>query len=338
MSLTTKILLSLWALTTFLFIGFIVYQQYQFNKGAEQIQNSLIEQKQLMGNIIRSQSQYVNKTDFDNFARDNKVNLDSIQKDLNSLGGKIDSINSVIFSSTGQNATGVSSSGTSPSPNPSSPDTIDCNGKTINCLKDPNGYFKNVQNLQLNEQFKGIAVPIGQVFFDASQDKPWGFDIKARKYQVNNVIAHTKTGQTVVYNNLNISTDGKDYSIPIDSSQTVENFPTASFSWFNPRIYLGISGSAGVGKGTVSAEFSPSISLQVMSYGKTTTSPDLSILQIGPTYNTINKTVGVELAPINYNIGQNIPGGLITNSYLGPVLGLDVQGQFYLGAGLRVGL
>lgn len=317
--------------------GFIAYQQYMFNKQSLEIQKSVIEMKQLKDDIIRSQSQYVNQKGFEDFVKQNNINLEAIQRDINSLDGKIIAINSLIASSKGQVVIGGGSTSTEPTPPPK---PVDCNDKTMNCVNDQFNYFGTIQKLQLNEDFGKVQVPIGEVGFAAGtpDNKPWGYKIRPRQYKVDNTIAHTGEGQTVVYNALTIKSGDDEYTIPITSSQTVERYPASTFSWWNPRIALGFSGAASFTSDSIKAEATPSLSVSIMSYGKTKASPDIRVLSVGAGYNMIDRRPALEGSPIQFNVGKAVSGTLLNNLYVGPTLGVNTAGSFQTGIGIQVGL
>lgn len=336
-----KILLIVIGILISVFAGIVFYQNYQFKKARLDIETLKIEQKQLTDNIIRSQSQYVNEQGFKKFIEQNQIKLDAIEKDVKSLNGQINAINVVEANSSGQNVNNIPSTHTIPSTNPSQPTVLNCNGQSVNCTQDPNGYFANIQKLKLDEKFGQVVVPVGEVSFDASKDRPWSYEVKSRKYKLTNTVAHTEAGQTVLYNSLEINTDGKDYTIPIASSQTVEKYPESHFSFWNPHIMLGISGSGSIptnATDSIKGELTPSIHLGIMSYGKTDLNPDLRILSVGLGYNSISKRPAAEISPIMFNVGKMISGKLMSNFYLGPVIGINTNGSVQVGAGLQVGL
>lgn len=320
--------------------GFIAYQQYMFNKQSVEIQKSVIEMKQLKDDIVRSQSQYVNQKGFDDFVKANNINLAAIQSDVSSLGGKITAINEVIVKSAGQIVSGVPSTTTGPSPHPVIV-SVNCLDKNLNCVPDKFNYFGTTQKLQLNEDFGKVMVPIGQVEFSAGSpdNRPWSYQIRPRQYKIDNTIAHTADGQTVVYNALTVKSGDDAFTIPITSSQTVEKYPDSTFSWFNPRIAIGFSGSASFSSSSVvMAEATPSLNISIMSYGKTRISPDIRVLSIGGGYDIVERRPALELSPIQFNIGKAVSGTLLNNLYVGPVLGVNTAGALQVGGSLQVGL
>lgn len=342
MTLTNKVLVGL---LIFIFVGtmlFVFYKEHQIAQTQTDIQNSLIAQKTLVDGIARSQSQYVSSADLQKFAEQNALNLKAIQDDLDALGGKIDAINSFSITTTAQNTTQIPSSSTIPNSNITTPPTVNCNGQNIPCPNtDSYGYQKNIQNLQLNEEFGTQLVPFGSVAFDASQAKPWSLSLPQRQYNINTVIAHKSDGQILTYNQMSIvsGVDGKEYNVNITKSQTVETYNNPSWSFLSPKLFLGVSGDVNLSNNPVKSEITPSVSIGLISYGKTTTNPDLSILQLGVGYQGISNTVGAEISPIQVNIGHLMNStSLITNTYLGPTVGVNTMGQVNVGAGIRVGL
>lgn len=336
MTFTTKLILIVSGILLFGLVGFIIYQQFEMKSMQQAINTSMIAQKQLSDDIVRSQANYVSKDDLNNFAKQNDLNLNAIKSDLNSLGASITGINHVDVSSTGQNQTNVASTSTTPNGNPSTVPTVDCNGKQIPCPNaDPFGYMHNVQHLELNEQFANATVPIGGVSFDASNSKPWSENIYPRTYSLNSVLATTQDGRHVVYNKLEITSNGKKTPIDIKNAQFVEQYPSPSFSFWNPRLVATGGGSVNVSHFNGSAN--AGIGLQIMSYGQTLYSPAISILQVGAVYETGTQKVAVVLNPVSFNMKALLPTGVVDSTYLGPSVQMDVGGNFFAGVNASVG-
>lgn len=335
MTITNKILIAIIAVLGVGGIIFFVYQAHLMRQQTQDIQNSVIEMKHLKDEVVRSQSQYVNQKGFEDFVKQNQVNLDAIQKDVKSLGGKIDAINVATATSQGQIGNNIPSTTTITT----NPPVKKCTGD--NCVEDKFGYYGTIQSLQLNENFGKVSVPFGQIsFYAGSQDnKPWGYQIPEREYKIANTIAHSASGQTVVYNALSIKSGDKNYEIPLAASNTVEIYPSPTFSWWNPRLAVGASGSIAIGSGALSGEATPSLSVSAMSYGKTKLAPDMRIISLGVGYNVIERAPSVEFSPIMLNVAKGITGGsLLSNVYLGPTVGLSTKGTFTAGIGFQVGL
>lgn len=324
MSLSTKILLILGAIITIGLLGIIVFKQFEISARQQAIEAQVVQQKELVDNIMRSQSSYATKDDIDKFIKDNGVNLQAIQDDLDKLHAEVTAVNSVVVTSNGQHINNVPTSSTgSKNPNPVDPSN-----------PDPNGYLSKQQNLDLNEDFSGTKVPIGQIGFSAWQKDPWSVNILPREYHVVNVLGTDENQRTYVYNKVTIKAGDKDYDIKISHAQTEQEYPEAKWSWFNPRLYMGADG--GVNIGSIKGEFTPSINVGVMSYGRYKTQPDFSILGVGVGYGTISKNAQLVITPVTYNIGKHIP--LMNNTYIGPSLQIGSNGDISVMTGVRVGL
>lgn len=336
MSLLNKILLIASGIIIVGLLGFVVYQQFEMKAMQTQITNSLVAQQTLLDGITRSSAQYATKNDLDAFAAANNVSLTAIQQNVATLGATISGMNNVVVSSGGQIATNLPSSNTTPNPAPPATTTVNCNGTLIPCPSDdPYNYTKAEQNLSLNETFGSSQVPIGTVGFSAWQSTPWQVNIAPRTYDVSNVIATDQSGKQYLYNQFNITTNGKTYSLPIKSAQFVQQYPAKTFSWWNPRLVMSVSGLADITK--PKADFAPGIGVGIMSYGNSLSSPNLSILQVGMGYAALTKTPTVSINPISYNVGKSIPGHLVDNTYIGPSIQMGFNGNFYAGAALSVG-
>lgn len=314
-------------------LGFVIYNQHQLGVQQTAIQTEQIAQRQLIDGVVRGQTTWATKDDIASLLAANGVNsaaLSAIQSDMSSVKASLTTANVVVVNSQGQNATGQPSSGTGPTnPNPPPPAASGCTDP------DPFGYMKAEQDYQLNEDFGTVKVPIGSVGFSAFQSAPWSVNIAARQYTVANVIGTDENQRNVVYNQVNIKEGDKTYNVPVASSTTEQVYPTAKFSFWNPRLLLGADG--GVNLTHVKGEFAPNINLGIMSYGQYKTTPDFSILEVGAAYQTVNKKAAVIVTPVSYNIGRKIFSPLMNNTYVGPSLMLGTDGSWTLGAGLRVG-
>jgi hypothetical protein len=307
-----------------------------------QIQSSVVAMQQLQDNITRSQSQFATKADIEAFANANQVNIDAIEQNINSLNATLSSINVVSVNSSGENTGNLPSTSTTPiTNNPTSP-TQPNNASVVACPNnDPYGYQSNVQNLALNEQFgspstASTSVPIGQVSFDAAQKQPWSVDLVPRQYTVVNVMATDPNGLHSVYNKFSIVESGKSYPVDITNAQYKEEYPTASMSWWNPHLLFAANAGVNISRTPISGEFNPSINVQLMSYGKTKTNPDISLLQLGLGYATVAREPTINVNPISFNIGNALSTSFIDNTYVGPSFAIGLNGNITIGAGISV--
>lgn len=324
MTLSTKILIWIGGVVLVGALGFIIYKQIENSNRQLAIESAIVEQKQLIDGIVRSQSQWTTQEDLKKFITDSGVNLKAIQKDLDKLHAEVSAVNVIVSNSIGQQQNNVPSI----NPGPNNPNPIDPNNP------DPFGYNQSQQNLSLNEDFGTIKVPLGSVGFSAWQEKPWSLNIKARDYQVASVIGTDENQRSYVYNKFTVKVDGKNYEIPIKTAITKQEYPTAKWSFWNPRLFIGIDG--GIGLTPIRGEFTPSLDIGIMLYGRYKTQPDFSILEVGVGYGTISKKPQLVITPVSYNFGKHIP--LMNNAYIGPSLHIGTDGNVGIMAGLRVAL
>ena len=328
-----KVLVAIGAILTFGALAFIIYNQVQIKNQQTAIQSQIVAQQQLVDGIVRSQSQYATKADMEKFASDNNINLKAIKDNLDSLSAQVASINVIVASSQGQSAGHIPSSSTGPD-NPT-PTTPTCKDGTPCPDADPYGYMKKQQNLALNEDFGTIKVPMGTVGFSAWQKEPWNVNIPPREYNVDTVVGTDDHERQYFYNKFTMKVDGKTYDVPIKTATTKQEVPSATWSWWNPRLFAGLDG--GMNFSHVSGEFTPHVSLGIMSYGQYKTTPDFSILEVGLGYGVVNKSAEVVITPVAYNIGKNLFSPLANNTYIAPSFQIGTDGSLGAGVGIRVG-
>lgn len=335
MKISTKILIVLGSILTLGLLGIIVYQQFQMKNQQSQIESQVIKQKELSDQLVRSQSQFATSKDVENFIKNNGLPLTEIQKDLGKLHAEVNSVNQVIIGSRGQIAVNLPSTNTSGPKNPTPPEQIKCSDGTLCPNPDPFGFMKNQQNLTLSENFGNTQVPIGSIGFSSWQKDPWSTNILPRTYTITSVVGLDENQRQIFYNKVRVRVDGKDYDVAISKAETQQMVLTSKFSFWNPRLFIGIDG--GISFGTnFRGDFVPNFDIGIMSLGKFRNQADWSFLQLGMGYGVFAKNVEFILTPFAYNIGQHIP--LMNNTYLGPSLMLSPSGTFSTMIGLRVGL
>jgi len=332
-----KILVAIGVVAIISALGLVIYNQEKIKNQQTSIQNSVVAQQQLIDGIVKSGSQYATAADLAKFASDSDINLKVIQANMKTLGDQLTAVNVVTAVSSGQVASGLPSTNTGLS-NPAPPPnlTIPCVNGTATCPnQDPYGYQKAQQNFALNEDFGTLQVPFSTVGFSAFNKDPWSVNTPTRTYSADTVVGTDENGRQTYYNKFNVVVNGKTYEIPIKNATTEQQVPTAKFSFFNPRLFLGTSG--GVNITHVKGEFGPDVSLGIASYGQTKINPDWSILEVGAQYDTVNKNGAVVITPIAFNIGKRLLAPLIQNTYIGPTLSVGFDGSVSAGGGLRVG-
>lgn len=323
MTTLNKILLALLGLTVIAALGFVFYKERQFAQMQDTINKSMVAQKELADQIMRSQSSYASKQDLETFAKQNQINLDAIKSDLKTLNASLSSVNTIAVNSNGQNKTNVSSTSTTPATNPAAEDKY--------------GYLKNVQHLDIQEDFGKTSVPVGNVAFDASKEAPWTLNVNPRQYNVVNVVGTDEDGRQYFYNKFSIKTDGKDYPLNITKAETIQQYPDAKFSFWNPKLHMFATGSVGVSTVPVRGEFTPGVSMSIMSYGKTKDKSDINVLELGVGYGVDSGKPVASIMPVSFNVASIIPQNVITHTYVGPSVEVNTSGNVYVGAGLSVG-
>lgn len=333
MSTTAKILIFVGMIITLGALGIVLYNQHQLATQQTAIQTEQLAQRQLIDGVVRAQTSWATQADVASLLAANGVNaaaLAAIQADMSSVKANLTTANVVTVNSQAQNTTGQASTGTGLSnPNPLAPTVNGCPNP------DPNGFMAKEQDFALNEDFGNLKVPFGTVGFSAWQPNPWSTNIAARQYTIDNVIGTDENQRNVVYNQVNIKEGANTYTIPVTSSVTKQVYPTAKFSVWNPRLLLSMDG--GVNVNHVRGDFVPNIGIGIMSWGQYKTTPDWSILELGAGYSAVNKTPGLVITPVAYNVGRNLFSPLMNNTYIGPSVTINTDGSFGIGAGLKVG-
>ncbi len=334
MTSLSKFLISFLAIVIASSLAFIIYKQVEIDKRQKAIESSIISQKEIGDGIVRSMSQYASAKDIESIIKKNGVNLDKINKDLENIDSKIDSINITVSRSSGYSSGNQSSSGSSVITTDPPTETItDCKGNVVTCISDPNNYFGTVQYYNISEHFSDKEVPFGQVGFSASKDKPWEIKVLPRDYKFYTVSSVDEDKRVVNYNKLVLKVGDKDYTLPIASATTTQVFPEPKFRFFSPRLFLGLDGGV---DNNYKFEAAPLLSLGIMNYGKFNSTPDFSILQLGFAFDPKDRVSYFSITPFAYNIGKHLP--FIENTYLGPSFYLSPSQNFAIMAGIRVGL
>lgn len=343
MTLVERIVAGIVAVVVFAGLVVILYLQHELKTQQTAIQTQITTQQQLVDGIMKSSTQYATKGDLTAFAAASDLNLKAIQDNLNKLSSTLTSINVITAGSTGQVSTSLPSTSTGAA-NPTLTPAGTCKDGTPCPNADPFEYQKKQQNLALNEDFTSALttdavtkVPLGSVGFSAWQQNPWSINLLAREYNVDTVVGVDENQKQTFYNKFTVKVNdakGTTYDIPIKNATTKQQYPSATFSFWNPRLLLGVDGGVNVSR--LMGEITPHIDLAIMSYGQYKNNPDLSILAVGVGYGAINKTGQLVITPISYNIGKNLFSPLMNNTYIGASFQVGTDGSVGAGLGLRM--
>lgn len=338
MNLSTKILIFLGVCVTLGLLAFIIMKEMEISNRQAAIENNIVSQKQLVDGIVRSMSSFSSKEDLANFAKQSNIDLAKIQSDLNLVNGNVVAINKVLTGSKGYSTKEKGSDGAK-NPNPDPPSEITCkDGTTKQCPNpDKYGYLKTQKITYLDEHFENVNVPFAKVGFSAWEEKPFDVNVYDREYNTVNVLGQDANGRHYVYSKMSLKVNGKNYDIKIKNAEMKEEYPTASFSFFNPQLFMGVSGTIDVTNAPVAGEFTPGLTIGLMSYGRTKTNPTISVAQIGAGYSTVSRKPSIIVNPVNFNIGSVIPGNLVRNTYIGPTMHVNTEGSVFFGGSVTVG-
>lgn len=304
------------------------------SRDRDAMHQEIIEMKEFSQEVVRSQSRYATKEEIEKIISKN-MNLDEIKRDLNNHDAIVRAVQTVLAQSIGRNQTGVGTGWTKPRPKdpdgnpaPTCPDGSKC--------EDPYGYWENGQFVSITEPFAGgTEVPVGSVGFEAWKEKPWTINVHPRDYHVTTVLGQDKKGRHYAYNKFEIGVDGEKYPVPIRDSKIVEQLPEASFSWWNPRVGIGVHGGVGFNTANddiLTATAAPALSFSPFSYGQTETKPDWIFARVGAGFDLVHRTASFSVAPAMWNIGSAVD--VIQNTYIGPVVSVDHEGRIGVGAGI----
>jgi hypothetical protein len=325
--------------------GIIVKMGCSLSDKQDQLESSVVEMKQLADNIVRSQSEYVSQEDFKTRLDGLDLDVDAIKDDVKKLGARIDGISTFLAVSHGYKETDKPSDHTWPKPingtggSDSGDPVIPVDCSSTDC--DPFGYLNNAQVKDLFEKFPDINIPFGMVTFKAWSSTPWDTEVYERKYKVTTVLAEDREGKRYVYNKFSIGVGEKDYEVPIQSAEYVQEMPEAQFEWWNPRIAIGFS--AGLGGRTsqpeeddswVFASLAPMLYFSPFSYGSSRLKPDFLALQVGAGYDLVAGTGRFSISPIMWNLGS--VSTVINNTYIGPNVGIDTDANVSVGGNVAV--
>lgn len=321
--------------------GVVVYEEIRICKQQDAINSQVVQQKQLIDGITRSQLQFATKDGLDQLAKDNNLNLKAIQDDLATYHAEIKAINILKSNSNGYVGSNIKSTDIAKSNNALPTPIIEScpNGGSVNCpIQDQFGYLANQQNLDLFENFDKVKVPLGSVGFNANSPTPWNENLLPREYSVITTTGVDENSKQYFYNKFSVKVSNQEFDLPITTSTTAElKEPANQFKFFNPKLLLTAGGSVNLSKLPIQGSANIGAVLGIMSYGKYNNQPMLSVLQVGLGYQTGNHTMSAILNPIAFNIGMIIPGGLINNTYVAPSVQLSTNGDILTGINLGVG-
>lgn len=153
-----------------------------------------------------------------------------------------------------------------------------------------------------------------------------------RTYTDTVTITKSPDGTETANTKLTISSQGQTITVPLSNSRFILNQPKPSFSFWNPRVFIGVGGT--FAPQSLSGDVVPNVAFSPFSYGKYKAEPDLFFATVGVGYGAINHTAVFSIAPVSVKVPLNI----LHNTYISPSVGIDTNKNFNVGIDMQVGL
>lgn len=310
-----------------LILCFCVLMVWQVNslkaQNRELVNRIGISEEVINNSIRRAETKTVETTrELQDFADQNRFDINEIKEDINKLGASLEAISSTIAETKEVRVVSVPSSRETPSKTKvqQCPD----DGRLI----DTHEYTKNTQHRELNDD---NGMRIADVSFDASNNNPWSYKVYGIRYIVNSALSRDKNGKLVLHSELLSEnrevSPGSYYKINNVSSKLLQIENKPEFDAWDPAVYLSISSGVNFWP---EVQFSAAMNLDfsVMSYGA------WRFIGVGVGFDGVNNTFNAAFFPFAYNIAEHIP--VVSNIYLSPYISINHENT--LGAGIRIGV
>ena len=312
-------------------VGYIAHQNRKIKELQTKIDSGPNGQKDLGNGVTKSGSKDGTQKDVINTAQSAGVDTKPIIDDTKKSGSQIIGVQVNETSSQGSKKTGIKSSGSEPLPNNDNGTKVAVNN---GCEPNPDkhGYLKREERHDITEKFGQLSVPVGSVWFNATLQNPWSEEIKPRKYKHVTVLAEDEDHRKTVYSTFMIEVDGKQYKLPIESSQFTQTKPPMRFRW-NPRLNLGVG--AGINIPTA-FESNVSLGISIGSYGQFRSSPDWYFGIVSAGYGIKSESFLIGVSPFAYKMSKYIP--FTESIYISPDVNIGTNGKISILASIRLGL
>jgi len=323
----------------FLFVVLIIAGFFGYKSLMEEnakLRNEVIEFKKITETLTRSSTKWATKKDLESDLKDimTKKDLIELQKDLNKLGAKL----IVVGKTIGVVQNKVSELETSDNEGNETAPVKLC--KETGDPIDVYGYTKKKQIKELKDI---NSAPIAKAEFDASQKKPWNYEVYGKEYKLSTIVGKKDSGQLAFYHQLQYSIPSKDinkfYPINILSSDYKQIPKLSKWFWINPKLDVNfIIGASvykfanGFGRSNNLLSMGVDVGISLSSYGSTKIDSWFRMFRFGLGYNIERQAGSLSFAPFEFNIGKPLP--LLTNLYLTPQFSIDTGGALTLNFGI----
>ena len=314
-------------------LGYFIWKD--ISEENQKLRSEVVQFKELTETLVRSSTNWATKEDLENRLKSllTKEDFDALEGDLDSLDSKLKAVGKTV----GSIRRKVSDLEKSDEEGPVNSNVETCDdGRLIDVYE----YTKNPQIKEIKDIQEA---PVAKVEFDASQEKPWKYEVYDREYNLVTVVGKRDSGQLTFHHKLEYSVPGIDpdtfYNINIFSSDFIQVPLKNKMFWFNPILDLNFFVGGRVykfanGPGNPKDIFSvgADVGISLSSYGETEADSLFRFLRIGVGYDAERRAAHFSLAPFLYNIGKPLP--LLTNLYLAPQVGIDSSGGITVGLGI----
>lgn len=206
---------------------------------------------------------------------------------------------------------------------------------------DPNEqYFKKVFYRYKDDKGAEQEIPVAWTIFypNKPEEEKWKTGIYPLDYYVRIVQAEQKTGQTNTYAEVwfENTKDKQSRELGLKAPITIEKSEFKQLKvtdkqmfWWAPHLGLSVDGYYG---SNVDQYYGAGLDFSFSGYGRTRNDLTWRFFDFGASYN--GDGVYFKFAPFLYNIGEHIP--FISNTYIGPFIGIDTNTNWLGGLTLSV--
>jgi len=321
-----------------LVLGLIVVGYFAWKKLNEEnvrLRSEIIEFKKLTETLVRSSTKWATKGDLKNQMKDllTKEDFKTLESDMDDLNARLTAVGHTV----GTIKRKVSKLEASDREGPENPKVVKCDdGKLV----DVHEYTKKPQIKELKDTKEA---PVAEVKFDASNKKPWSYDIYQRDHRLVTVVGKKDSGQFTFHHKLEYSIPKKDpskvYSIDLVTSDYIQVPLKNRIFWFNPILDLNFFTGGkiyefadGPGRSESIVSIGVDLGLSLSSYGETRVDSLFRLFRIGTGYDAERQAAHFSFAPFAFNVGNPLP--LLTNLYLTPQISVDTAGGLSVSLGV----
>jgi len=312
--------------------GYLAYKSIMDEN--KKLKDDIVVFKNITENIARSSTQWTTKSDLTNSLKNmlKKEDLDALKDDLDNIGARLTAVGRTVGSIRSRVVKLEKSDTQGETTEPKK--TCEKTGEPI----DIHNYTTKIQSKTIKDT---NSAPIADVSFDASNSKPWGYEVFGKQYKLFTVVGKKDSGQLTFHHELRYSVPkygDKEYNINIVSSEYKQSSSKNKWFWLNPvldanfvfggKVFTAINGW---GRDSI-LSMGADIGLSISSYGETKIDSWFRLFRFGLGYDVERQAGRASFSPISLNIGKPMP--LLNNLYIAPSVGFDTGGGITIGFGL----